>query len=190
MMMMVPSYCCCYCCFFFFLGKLNEAWSNAPSLGHESMVLKNLNLVHFSLFFFLKVVMQVMISFLENKWVRHVWMPQINKKNLWVLNRVKSGPKKCLKMQNGVNEHRWSWVPNGTLSRHWAWAMVGQLLTLFQCVFCIFKSFEIFFLCLWPWNTLLLNYKLFEIDLNLIKKWSSLFWHLQTNLCLKVSKTQ
>ena len=46
---------------------MNEAWSNAPSLGHESMVLKNLNLVHFSLFFFLKVVMQVMIFFLENK---------------------------------------------------------------------------------------------------------------------------
>ena len=28
---------------------MNEAWSNAPSLGHESMVLKNLNLVHFFL---------------------------------------------------------------------------------------------------------------------------------------------
>ena len=46
---------------------MNEAWSNAPSLGHESMVLKNLNLVHFSLFFFLKVVMQVMIFFFRKQ---------------------------------------------------------------------------------------------------------------------------
>ena len=46
---------------------MNEAWSNAPSLGHESMVMENLDLIHFSLFSFLKVVMQVMIFFLENK---------------------------------------------------------------------------------------------------------------------------
>ena len=82
-MMVVPF-------FFFVFLKMNKAWSNAPSgilknlnLVHESMVLKNLNLVHFSLFFFLKVVMQVMIFFLENKWVRHVWTPQINKKKIF-----------------------------------------------------------------------------------------------------------
>ena len=44
--------------------------SNAPSLGHESMVLENLDLINFSFFSFLIVVMQVMIFFFfffENK---------------------------------------------------------------------------------------------------------------------------
>ena len=44
MMMMVP--------FFFFFLKMNEAWSNAPSLRYEFMVLKNLNLINFYLFSF------------------------------------------------------------------------------------------------------------------------------------------
>ena len=35
----------------FFL-KMNEAWSNAPSLRYEFMVLKNLNLINFYLFSF------------------------------------------------------------------------------------------------------------------------------------------
>ena len=38
--------------FFFFFLKMNEAWLNAPSLGHESMVLENLDLINFSFFSF------------------------------------------------------------------------------------------------------------------------------------------
>ena len=52
MMMMVPL------SFYFLFLKMNEVWSNAPSLGHEFMILKNVNLIIFFL-----IVMQVMIFF-------------------------------------------------------------------------------------------------------------------------------
>ena len=93
-------------------------------------------------------------------------------------------------MQNCMNECRRSWVPfstwgvpfgtfrvsNGTWSRHDTYAMVGRLLTLFQCVFRVFMLFEKYFLRVWPWNTFLLCYKLYETYLNLIKNWCSLYW--------------
>ena len=59
MMMMVPL------SFYFLFLKMNEVWSNAPSLGHEFMILKNVNLIifffnsdagdDFFFFFFLKI---------------------------------------------------------------------------------------------------------------------------------------
>ena len=106
-----------------------------------------------------------------NKCTKYVWMPQFNKKNLfWVLNKVKNGSKECPKTQNRVNESWWSWVsfgtwrvPNGTLMRWLAYTMVGQLLMLFWCMFCVFKFFERSFIHLWPWNTFLLSYKLLKL---------------------------
>ena len=47
-------------------------------------------------------------DFCENKWVRHIWMPQFNQKKYFqVFNRVKNGSKECLKMQNGIKLHEW-----------------------------------------------------------------------------------
>ena len=46
---------------------MNEAWSNAPSLRYEFMVLKNLNLINFSLFSFFESNDASDIFFLKKK---------------------------------------------------------------------------------------------------------------------------
>ena len=59
---------------------------------------------------FLKTMMQVMIF--ENKWVRHVGIPQFDlKKSFWVLN----GPKK---MSENAKSHGIAWVSDGGAKCH------------------------------------------------------------------------
>ena len=73
-------------------------------------------------------------------------------------------------MQSCMELHEWAMVElsatfrvsNDTWSHRDAYVVVGRLLMLFQCVFRIFMFFEKYFLRLWSWNTLLLNYKLSE----------------------------
>ena len=98
----------------------------------------------------------------------------IRKKSSWVSNGLKKITRKCktvwncmsVRLRDCVPLGKWS-VPFGTLGvPNCTWphrdtrAMVGWLLTLFQCAF--FSFFEKHLLRLWSWNTLLVSYKLSE----------------------------
>ena len=86
---------------------MNETWANAPSLEHEFMILEKKKSWFDQ---FLKTMMQVMIF--ENKWVRHVGIPQFDlKKSFWVLN----GPKK---MSENAKSHGIAWVSDGGAKCH------------------------------------------------------------------------
>ena len=142
--------------FFFFFWK----WMRH---GQMPLVWNMNSWKNFDLINFLKTMMEAMIF--ENKWVRHVRMPQFDqKRSFWVLN----SPKK------NVQERKIAWMYEGGATSHLAHASWWANSSYFPNACFAFSCFSknIFFVCDHETLSYLATNSMKPIS-NLIKNWCS-----------------
>ena len=148
--------------FFFFFWK----WMRH---GQMPLVWNMNSWKNFDLINFLKTMMEAMIF--ENKWIRHVRMPQFDqKRSFWVLN----SPKK------NVRERKIAWMYEGGATSHLAHASWWANSSCFPNACFAFSCFSknIFFVCDHETLSYLATNSMKPIS-NLIKNWCSSYkWFL------------